>query len=1215
MSLNVRGIADKIKRKGVFEFYRNIADIVVLQETHSVEKDENLWRNEWGGRILFSHGETNARGVCILFKRGYYCNIENVTTDYDGRVICCELHWPDTDIRITLCNIYAPNRDSPAFYDALSQRLADYCEHKIIIGDYNLVMDVKMDRSKSSFNYVKARSVLQNLIEEYSLCDIWQERNPVKIRYSWNRGKHCSRIDFALLSRGIDQMCEHVQYTASTISDHSALYLTVDTVKNTRGAGYWKLNTNLLKSRDIVDEVKALLRKDIISSISNNKHKQWQYIKDQVAKHFKKISRRQSNDKKAVISALLEKADEMESRLPLNKEEMELYLRTKADIVQLQNERAKGIIFRSRVQWAEEGELNTRYFYNLEKVRANGKSATLIILDTGNKLTENSDILQEQHRYYSELYRKDAHVEFGIKNNKGVKISDRDRIKCEKTFSTDEVYQAVKSMRLNRSPGNDGLPIEFYVTFWEEIKEVFMDMIQYSFDNHRMPPKTNTGVLNLIPKPGKDSRFLKNLRPITLLNCDYKIIEKVLARRMDPTLQYLIHPDQTGFLPNRSIASNIRKVIDLMDYCEVNNLDAFILDLDFAKCFDKISKDCVLGALTYFQYPSFIINWVDILYTNFQVVIQNNGNFSDFVSIEKSVHQGGCLSVQLFLLCAELIAIELRQCEKVQGIPVQDIIMCLNQYADDMDITSLFKQESLDAILERLAWFNKNSGFELSYEKTNIMRIGSMRTSIAELYTQKSINWTNNAICVLGICIGNDKQTLYSNYYNLMPKVKSILASWVKRNLSLLGKVNIINTLIISQFIYRLFVLPNMPSEIIKKLTEMFQDFLWNGKRPKIPIQMLAMGRAEGGLRLTNIEIRQQAIKVKWLQILKRDQRLSTLVYSLFKHNIGEDVWCTNLLDKDLKDLIDVDRFTFWSQVLSAWNAYRAADERISSDDCLLWFNSEVKIGEKTVFFREAYDRGLKFVKDIKRGEGFMPCDEACRTYGLSVMKYNQLINAIPKSWKMEEQSSDIYSYIDSLCNRKDVSKTVYNKLLVQLSCVNNIRHKWNEKDGVKWDTDQTVQLCVNIQKTSNIPKLRSFQYRLLHRALVLNIHMVHWGICDSDLCTFCEEERETIRHLFYDCKIIADIWNKLKKWISVRFKTAIVLSYENVIANNIVENNPKHVINMICLTVKQYIYRRRAKEKTIDFNSVKMHIWNCENVEKYMKNDTLSKHNLKWGT
>ena len=76
------------------------------------------------------------------------------------------------------------------------------------------------------------------------------------------------------------------------------------------------------------------------------------------------------------------------------------------------------------------------------------------------------------------------------------------------------------------------------------------------------------GIINLIPKKEKDSRYLKNLRPITLLNSDYKVIEKALANRMVPEMEKIIHPDQKGFLPNRRISINIRKAFDILKNVE-----------------------------------------------------------------------------------------------------------------------------------------------------------------------------------------------------------------------------------------------------------------------------------------------------------------------------------------------------------------------------------------------------------------------------------------------------------------------------------------------------------------------------------------------------------------------------------------------------------------------------------------------------------------------
>ena len=175
-----------------------------------------------------------------------------------------------------------------------------------------------------------------------------------------------------------------------------------------------------------------------------------------------------------------------------------------------------------------------------------------------------------------------------------------------------------------------------------------------------------------------------------------------------------------------------------MQHCENNHIDAFILDLDFNKCFDRIATECVYGAMRFFQIPEQTVKWVAMLYKNFTIRIQNNGKFSEKVSIQKSVHQGGCMSVQLFLLCAELLAIKMRESKHIKGIPVHEIIYMLNQYADDTGAASLFDQMSLDAMINCLEDFRMQSGFTINYEKTSLLRIGSLAHSDAKfIYAKK----------------------------------------------------------------------------------------------------------------------------------------------------------------------------------------------------------------------------------------------------------------------------------------------------------------------------------------------------------------------------------------------------------------------------------------------------------------------------------------------
>ena len=136
-------------------FFRNIADLLIIQETHSQVKDYKLWRNEWGGEIHLCHGETNARGIGIFVKRNCPVKISNCVVDEEGRIITCDVE--ENDEKVSVIAIYAPNKDSPQFFRKIAKILKERCEKRIIIGDFNLVLDVDKDRLNTYQNNEKAK--------------------------------------------------------------------------------------------------------------------------------------------------------------------------------------------------------------------------------------------------------------------------------------------------------------------------------------------------------------------------------------------------------------------------------------------------------------------------------------------------------------------------------------------------------------------------------------------------------------------------------------------------------------------------------------------------------------------------------------------------------------------------------------------------------------------------------------------------------------------------------------------------------------------------------------------------------------------------------------------------------------------------------------------------------------------------------------------------
>ena len=116
---------------------------------------------------------------------------------------------------------------------------------------------------------------------------------------------------------------------------------------------------------------------------------------------------------------------------------------------------------------------------------------------------------------------------------------------CDDELSEKELYISLMSMQNNKSPGNDAITKEFFVTFWEDIKDIFLNSCRTAKLKKELRTSQRQALIKLIEKKDKDKRFIKNWRPISLLNVDYKIISKALALRLKKVLPNLTLPQQT----------------------------------------------------------------------------------------------------------------------------------------------------------------------------------------------------------------------------------------------------------------------------------------------------------------------------------------------------------------------------------------------------------------------------------------------------------------------------------------------------------------------------------------------------------------------------------------------------------------------------------------------------------------------------------------------
>ena len=154
---------------------------------------------------------------------------------------------------------------------------------------------------------------------------------------------------------------------------------------------------------------------------------------------------------------------------------------------------------------------------------------------------------------------------------------------CDLEISENECWLTLNKMSKNEVPEPTDFPAEFCMTFWGELKLLFLSCITYSILMGEISPTQSQGIITLIPKKGKNSLLPSSYRPITLLNCDYKVISKLVNNRMKRFLKTLTHSDQSGFVKGRYIGDNICFLFDIIDYTEFKQLSRAVLFVDFFK--------------------------------------------------------------------------------------------------------------------------------------------------------------------------------------------------------------------------------------------------------------------------------------------------------------------------------------------------------------------------------------------------------------------------------------------------------------------------------------------------------------------------------------------------------------------------------------------------------------------------------------------------------
>ena len=1051
VTINTRGLGNKHKRWQMFEWLKNLnSSIYLLQETHTTKQHDKVWKTEWKGELFLSGNKSNSLGVGILINPKSNITFKMCYEIVEGRLIAAEIENNNTPLIIV--HVYGTNNDGDTIFKQLQTFITKNNDKNIIIGgDFNAVIQTQLDKKNGrNDTSSKCRKAINSIIESSDLCDIWRIKHPNKKQYTWfssSKPPICCRLDYFLISTNLCNVIKSCNIYPGYKTDHNIVKIEINNNTEKKGAGYFKMNNSII----LDEEYQKLIRKaikDITNINSNcNPNTMWEIIKGEIRNQtirYTTHKRKQENERE---DFLINKITKIQENIYNNENNLTEELQNlQAELESIRDTKIKGQMLRSKVHQVEHNEKNTRYFANIEKRKAESKTIHTL-RDNGKEITGTKNILNVETNFFKSIYEKNNNIDqdilsefFGVESKK---LNAEQKQKIEGKLSEEECLSALKQMQNNKSPGSDGISVEFYKMFWNDIKTYFIKSMNHSFEIGQLTQLQKQGIITLLPKENKDLLNISNWRPISLLNVDYKIATKAISNRIKTILPSVISATQSGFMKNRYIGDNVRTIIEVIEYLNERKTPGILLFADFEKAFDSLNHSFIVKCLQQANFGNDIIRWIKLFYTDIHSLIINNGHFSEPVKILRGVRQGCPLSSTIFIICLEVLSNFIENNDTIKGIKIGESELKQTLFADDATYFNNGEKSSFDKLVSCIINFQNISGLNLNTSKSIVFRVGSLNKTNVILHN--GFKWTSECATTLGM-------TFYHKYssteqHNMNKKInefREVLKRWQHRKLTLMGKVTVVKTFALPKLIYPLSVLKTPSQEAFNSINKMIFEFVWDGKPEKIKRNRLFSMYENGGLKLTDVSLFEKALKMSWIKRYLDPNEIGQwkkIYKNLLDKNGNELIFESEIREKDIENIVNKNSFLFdilrvWVQTKQKENIENNKRQHITKT--VIWNNSEFKVNGKLIFHREWFEKGIKYIEHLFdfRTKTYYSFEQMKYLYNLNdnqYLRYYQLISCIPSSYK--DQLKEIGNYINErnenelrkkLQNKKGVNKYVY---------------------------------------------------------------------------------------------------------------------------------------------------------------------------------------------
>ena len=873
-------------------------------ETHHKEFNEippELLRYQNTHHIVHSSAaeEESYTGIIGLIKNEY--EIVKSTSLIQGRMLNVKLIHKTNKTKYNITAIYLDtnNHITKAKMEKVVTKLKNENEdHKnnMFFGDFNFI-DHEKDKINGLNNTDRlACKIWQPFLAEVDMVDPYREQIPNRRIWSFiGTGKAGnSRIDRIYVNSINMKNITNMRYIQTPFGGHRILVFT-NKILNEKGKGYYKLNTSILKDpqyREMVAET--------ISEIEELQHgdaiERWEIflltIKSKSISYSQKKSKIKRNLKKFLTTEICKiEQGPVQSRYIADHYEF-----LKQKLKEIEETEIEG--YKIRVKYLakfEKGEPDIQFYSKIhDKKVAEEIIGQVAENKDGEIYTDNANIMRISTKFYTELYTQNKvnpRTQDKLLRNIRTKITQEQRNKLDAPITEEEVKRSVFQMQSGKSPGIDGIPVEFYQEFWEEIKNYYMSFIR-RVKVEAFSKAKNTSVIKLVYKKKGEIFLLINYRPISLINVDVKILTKTLANRLKYILPTIIHKSQTAVF-GRKIDETVHLIRDLIEMANKEDDQAAFIFLDQEKAFDRVNHDFLFKTMRAFGFGEGFIRWISTIYSNAHSILNINGFLSKQIPLKRGVRQGCPLSALLYVLVIEIFALQLRLNPNIVGFTIGGEKIVSAHYMDDATI--IIKQNRcFKEVIKEITDYEEATGAKVNWDKTKGLWCGSWKSRRVSPII--GIKWTNKNIENLGLFFGNDDPAL-ATFNKVVPKVILRLNYWRQFKLSTIGKARVVEIFLASNLIYAIKFYP-IPIHFQKMIQDAIFEFV-NFPHKVVTIAQKEMHKVKqyGGIKLINIQIKSEASKAKWLIEIGTNPELS-LHLNVFSDLLGKQKG--NIMGRDL---------------------------------------------------------------------------------------------------------------------------------------------------------------------------------------------------------------------------------------------------------------------------------------------------------------------------